>query len=189
MMRTLVLVLMLILLTFSMANAASVRLDFNNDSAEGAFAAPLADDDLGKVILGGRFLYNDDEDTRLGTINLDFVGEPGNVPGLLIGAGFFVDYGKTHKSFDTMNIGLGVQAQYAPVEMQGVGLGAHFALAPKVFSFRDSEGLYEAGAKVFYTITPKVQIYLGYQYIRGKFDNGPKQTFDRDLRLGIEAFF
>lgn len=189
MMRSFLLTLMLLLLSFSLASAASVRLDFNNDSAEAAIAAPLADDDLGQVILGGRFLYNDHERTHLGFLHLDFVGEPGNVPGLNLGAGFFVSYGDTHKYYDTMNIGLGVQAKYAPAELKGLGLGAHLNVAPKVFSFRDSDGFYDVGGKVYYAITPKVQIYVGYQHIRGKFDNGPKQTFDRDLRLGIEAYF
>jgi len=189
MLRQLVLTLTLTLLTLGTAGAASLRLDFNNDSAEAGFAAPLADDDLGQVKLGGRFLYNDDERTRLGILSLDFIGEPGNVPGLTLGAGFFGSYGETHKYLDTLNVGIGVQAQYAPAELQGLGFAAHYALAPKVFSFRDSEGLYEWNGKVFYSITPKVQVYLTYQQMRGKFEYVRKQYFDRDLRLGIEAFF
>jgi len=190
MMRQLVLTLMVLMLVATTAGAASLRLEFNDESAEAGFSAPLSDDTLGQVVLGGRYIYNEDEHTtRLGTISLDFIGEPGNVPGLTIGAGFFGSYGETHRVFDTLNVGLGAQLKYAPAELQGLGFSGHAALAPKVFSFRDSEGLYEWNARIFYSITPKVQIYGGYQLMRGRFENAPKQYFDRDFRAGIEAFF
>jgi len=190
MLRHLTLTLMLLLLIVSTAGAASLRLEFNDESAEAGFSAPLADDNLGKVVLGGRFIYNEDENTtRLGTLSLDFTGETGNVPGLTFGAGFFGSYGKTHQIFNTLNVGLGAMARYAPAELQGLGFSGHVALAPKIFSFKDSEGIYEWNAKVFYSLTPKVQIYGGYQFMRGRFENGSKLYFDRDFRAGLEAFF
>ena len=67
--------------------SSSFDLSFNDTSAQAQLAFPLRSDDYGTMQLEGRALYNDQEDTRLGSAGLVFVGEPGNIPGLSLGVG------------------------------------------------------------------------------------------------------
>ena len=188
-MRTLILAVLILLSTTSIALAGSAGLDFNNDSAEGRLSLPLSEDDYGTTLFNARFLYNSEERTNLGSVAVAFYGEPGNLPGLTLGAGFIGYFGRTQKMYDTLNVGLEGEAEYMPAALRGFGFGAQFAFAPKVFSFMDSDGLMEMSGRVFYAVTPKVHLYLNYQYIVGDFKNAKDVKLDRDLRFGIRAFF
>ena len=55
------------------ANATMMALDFNDDSAEVRLDYPLSGDDYGRAVFGGRFLYNDDEETEMLGVELKFV--------------------------------------------------------------------------------------------------------------------
>ena len=68
------------------ANATMMALDFNDDSAEVRFDAVLTGDDYGRSIHGGRYLYNDDEESEMIGVELKFTGDPGAIPGLEVGA-------------------------------------------------------------------------------------------------------
>ena len=186
--RTLILSVLLVLLTTSVAMAGSLGLDFNNDSAEGSVSFTMNEDEYGKVLFNGRYLYNSAEDTNLGSTAINFYGKPGNIPGLTIGAGFIGYVGKSHKS-DTLNVGLKGEAEYMPAQLAGVGFGAKVAFAPKVFSFMDSEGLLEYSGQVFYAVTPKIHVYVVYQGIDGETDMNNDIKIDRDLRFGLRGFF
>ena len=63
--RTLILYVLFMLLTTGVAMAGSIGLDFNNDSAEGRVSFTLNEDEFGKVLFNGRYLYNSDEDTNI----------------------------------------------------------------------------------------------------------------------------
>jgi hypothetical protein len=190
-MRTLFLVSVILLFTstLALAEAGSVGLDFNNDSAQGYVSLSLVEDDYGKVHFNGRYLYNSDEDTNLGSGGLVFYGKPGNVPGLTVGAGFIGYYGKSQKVYDTLNVGLTGEVEYMPAELAGVGFGAKLAYSPKVFSFRDSDGLFEYSSQAFYAVTPKIHVFIQYQGIEGNRDVGSDIKLDRDLRVGLRGYF
>jgi hypothetical protein len=188
--RTVILTILFMFLTtgVAMAGNGSIGLDFNNDSAEGRVSFSLTEDEYGKVLFNGRYLYNSDEDTNLGSAAICFYGEPGNIPGLTIGAGFIGYVGKSHKN-DTLNIGLKGEIEYMPAQLAGIGFGAKVGYAPKVFSFRDSDGLIEYSSQVFYAVTPKIHVYLNYQHIDGDTDTNQSIKIDRDLRFGLRGFF
>ena len=188
-MRTIILAIVLLLLTTSLAMAGTFGLDFNDNSAEGRLSMPLNEDDYGTTMINGRYLYNGDEQTNLGSVAIAFYGEPGNIPGLTLGAGFVGYIGKTHRAYENLNVALGGEAEYMPEALRGVGFGAKLAIAPKVFSFVDSEGLIEWSARIFYAVTPKVHLYLNYQRIEGDYKSVNNVTLDSDLRFGIRAFF
>ena len=187
--RTLILSILFMLLTSGVSMAGSIGLDFNDDSAEGSVSFTLTEDEYGKVLFNGRYLYNSDEDTNLGSVDLSFYGEPGNIPGLTFGAGFIGYVGKSQKVYDTLNIGLKGEVEYMPAQLAGVGFGAKVAYAPKVFSFMDSDGLLEYSGQVFYAVTPKIHVYIDYQRIEGETDTNSDIKIDRDLRFGLRGFF
>lgn len=171
------------------AGATSFDLAFNNDSAQVEVIQPLLVDELGSSQVGGRFLYNDDEETKLGSVGLEFVGEPGNIPGLVFGVGAQGYGGSTDQGQDILAAAIGFSVQFAPPPLNGVVFGGKIYFAPKIFSGLDCEGMLETALQVGYKVTPKVLIYLGYQNIRADFERRDTWTIDDDLRLGFKAHF
>lgn len=172
------------------ANATMMALDFNDDSAEVRLDYPLSGDDYGRAVFGGRFLYNDDEETEMLGVELKFMGDPGAVPGLEVGAGFIGYYGESHDVFDFGNVGVGLMGNYAPATLQGLGFSARLVYSPSIFSWEDSDGMIEYNVRVNYAITPKVKVYVGYQSIEAEVDGTSQDVdIDEDARVGLQVHF
>jgi len=172
------------------AGAASVDLGFNDESFQLGYETSVTADDYGASLLNVRFLYNGDEETRLGSVGLDFVGEPGNISGLKVGAGAKVYAGRSDSSVDFANLGVGLRLDYTLPQLQGLGVAGRLNYAPKVFSFRDSERLLETEVRLTYAVMPKVKLFLGYQNIRLDVeDRSGQMTIDDGLRIGFVGTF
>ena len=186
--------LLITLLLFSLlpagAAATTIGLDFNDDSAEFRLDLPLRQDHYGRAVFGARFLYNEDEDTEMIGAELKFLGDPGAVPGLEVGAGFIGYYGEAHETFDFGNVGVGLLANYAPATLRGLGLSTRVVYSPDIFSWQDSDGLLEFNLRAGYAITPLVKVYVGYQGIEGEVDGIDRDVdIDEDVRVGLEVRF
>lgn len=74
------------------ANAGAVSLDMslNDDSLQAEVFIPVTEDAYGTTLLGVRGLYNDDDETKLVSGEVDFLGKPGDIPGLTAGVGMMV---------------------------------------------------------------------------------------------------
>lgn len=180
----------IVISTASPASADSVDVGFNDDSFQLIYEKGLSQDEYGTSLLNGRFLYNGDEETKLGSIGLDFVGQPGNISGLDLGAGAKFYAGNSDPDIDFMNLAIGLRGDYTLPHMRGVGLSARLNYAPKVFSFRDSERLLESRLRVTYAMLPKVRLYLGYQHIRLDVeDRSGHATIDDSVRIGFIGSF
>jgi hypothetical protein len=172
------------------AQATTMALDFNDDSAEVRFDMKLTGDDYGQSIVGGRYLYNDDEETEMISAELKFVGDPGAVPGLEVGAGFIGYIGESHNSFDFSNVGVGLMADFAPGNLQGLGFSGRLVYSPDIFSWQDSDGMFEYNIRVSYAITPKVKVYVGHQGIEADVDGSNLEVdIDDDTRVGLQVKF
>ncbi|HKK02028.1 MAG TPA: YfaZ family outer membrane protein [Desulfuromonadales bacterium] len=169
--------------------AASLGVEFNDSSAQIRYAQPLTQDEYGTAQVNARFLYNDNNDATIGSAGLMFLGEPGNVPGLRLGIGAQVYGGRGAHSQDILSLGVGGTAVYAPPRFGGIGIAADLYYAPRVFSLLDAKRLFEGGARVQYAITPKAEVYLGYQYLRADFGHESHQNLDKALRVGFNAHF
>ncbi len=183
---------LILIFCFSAMTAAADTADigFNDQSFQFIYERAISADEYGTSLMNGRFLYNDDKDTRLGSFGLDFIGEPGNVPGLSLGAGAKAYAGSTHSDVDFANLAIGVRADYLLPQLQGLGVAGRFFYAPKVFSFRDSERLLEAEARLTYMVLPKVKVYLGYQNTRFDVeDRSGHTTADDSFRIGFVGSF
>ena len=184
------LICLVLVSTAAVASADSVDIGFNDESFQFIYEKGLSQDDYGTSLFNGRFLYNGDEETKLGSIGLDFVGQPGNISGLGLGAGAKVYAGNSDPDIDFVNLGIGLRADYTVPQLQGVGLSGRLNYAPKVFSFRDSERLVESRVRVTYAMLPKVKLYLGYQHIRLDVeDRSGHSTIDDSVRIGFIGSF
>ncbi len=176
--------------TAATASADTVDIGFNDESFQLVYEKGLSQDDYGTTLFNGRFLYNGDEETKLGSLGLDFVGRPGNIAGLGLGAGAKVYVGKTDPDIDFINLGIGLLGDYVFPQLQGLGISARLTYAPKVFSFRDSERLLESEVRLTYAVLPKVRLYLGYQHIRLDVeDRRGHSTIDDSIRIGFVGSF
>jgi len=180
---------LLILLVAGTAQATTFDLAFNNESAQVELGQPIIVDELGASEVGARFLYNDAEETRLGSLGLLFTGEPGNVPGLKLGIGAQGYLGSTDRDQDLLAAAVGGTVRYAPPALGGVAMLGKLYFAPRIFSGLDCEQLWETEVRAGYNLTPRVQVHLGYQAIRSEFDSYDTWTIDDAIRLGFQASF
>jgi hypothetical protein len=177
------------LLAAAPAQATSVEFGLNDTSAQLRLTQPLRSDELGQTLLQARALYSDQEETKLGSLALEFAGEPGNVPGFEVGVGAGGVFGKAHRGQDFVNLALGLRADYAPPVLGGLGFGGRLGVAPELLSFADSERFWEASGQIRYALTPKARVFVEYQNLRNRFEHRGTWTIDDALRVGFEARF
>ena len=173
------------------AGAASVDLSLNDDSVQVQAFLPITQDAYGTTQVGIRGLYNDDHDTKLVSGEIDFIGKPGDIPGLTAGVGMIVWGGEAYSrpSADIFSVGLGAKVGFAPPQLMGIGIDGKFFYGPKILSGGDSERVFESGLRLSYAIIPKARLFVEYQKIHVDFDGGGDGDIDDDLRIGFEAKF
>ncbi len=188
-MRKAAAILCLALVAATSAWGDSLDLAFNDESAQLRYDLLVNQDYYGKSLLKARFLYNDDEETRLGSLGFAFVGEPGNIPGLELGVGVDLDGGRTDPGEDILALAVGALFAYAPPSLGGLGLSARGYYAPRIFSLLDVERLVESEVRLGFAITPKISLHVGYQNIRADVEDHGWWTIDEGVRAGFTAQF
>lgn len=173
------------------ASAAAVDIDLNDFSVQGHFVQAITQDNYGTSQLDVRALYNDHKETTLASAGVDFLGKPGNVPGLDVGVGGMALVGQAGDSpfeQDLLVVAIGARANFVPPALMGVGFAARLAYGPKILCFADAERLLEVSGRVNYAITPKVKLFAEYQNIHLNVDGG-SGDIDDGVRVGFEARF
>lgn len=170
--------------------AASLDLSLNDDSIQAQVFLPMTQDAYGTTQVGIRGLYNDDHDTKLLSGEVDFLGKPGDIPGLTAGVGMIVWGGEAGSGgeFDLLSVGIGAKVGFAPPQLMGVGIDGKFFYGPEILTTGDSERVFESALRVSYAILPKVRCFVEYQKIHVDFEYGDG-NIDDDLRIGFEAKF
>jgi len=171
------------------AGATSIDVGVNDFSLQLQLAEPLRANEYGTVQLEGRILYNNKEETRLGSVGMMFEGEPGNVPGLVLGVGGHLYGGRTDDRQDLMVFGLGGLVTFAPPVLGGLGIGGKLYYAPQILSGLDADRLLETGLRISYAATPMVRLYAEYQNLRADFEKRGNWSIDEGVRLGFAANF
>ncbi|MEJ2690746.1 MAG: YfaZ family outer membrane protein [Deltaproteobacteria bacterium] len=192
-MRKLIAALFLVALGAVQAQAAgTIDLDLNDESVQARFTVPLVLYDQGSSEFNGRVLYNDDEDLTLGSMGLDFLGQPAQVPGLTLGVGAEVLGGEKEdpvKDQNFLSLAAGARLSYNPPVLSALGFHAHIFYAPKVLSFLDTNRVRETAVRVSYTIIPQADIFLEYQNVHMDFEDIGDHTVDDELRIGFLGRF
>lgn len=173
------------------AGAASLDMSLNDDSLQAQVFLPVTQDAYGTTLVGVRGLYNDDHNTKLLSGEVDFLGKPGDVPGLTAGVGMIVWGGEAGSGdgVDIFSIGIGAKAGFAPPQLMGVGIDGKFFYGPKILAGGDSERVFESALRVSYAVIPKARCFVEYQKIHVDIDGGGDGNIDDDLRIGFEAKF
>lgn len=183
----------LVLFYGTLAGATSLDVALNDDSVQAQLFLPITEDAYGTSQFGIRGLYDDDDYiTRLLSAEFDFIGSPGEVPGLTAGVGVIGWYGELEtgsNDFDIQTLGVGARLGFAPPQLMGLGFDGKFFFGPKVLSGGDVERLYEGSGRVSYAFIPKAKVYVEYQQIHVDAENGGDTNIDSDVRVGFEAKF
>ena len=173
------------------AGAVSLDMSLNDDSLQAQVFVPVTQDAYGTTQVGVRGLYNDDNDTKLLSGEVDFLGKPGDIPGLTAGVGMILWGGEAYSrpSADILSVGIGVRVGVAPPQLMGVGIDGKFFYGPKILTGGDSDRVFESAVRVSYAIIPKARCFVEYQNIHVDFEGGGDDNIDNDLRIGFEAKF
>jgi len=182
-------VLTAVLLTAVGAQADSLSFSFNDSSAQLRYSYLLNSDYSGTSLLQFRGLYNDDQNTALGSAGVEFSGSPGDIPGLTIGVGADAYLGTSDPDETLGALGVAGSVGFAPPILRGVSLNARVAYAPNILSVADLDRLLEASFNVGYAITPRVKLFAEYQTIRADFDDRDSTSIDKDFRIGFAGTF
>lgn len=188
-MKKILILVALLSLVAVQAEASSLGLELNDNSVQAEFSTPLHTDRYGTSLLDARLLYNDHKDTTLGSAGFDFIGSPGNVPGLDLGVGARIYGGQAAHSQNILSLGVGGNVSYAPPVLGGVGVSGKLYYVPHILSVLDADRMLETGVRVSYALTPKVKVYVGYQYIHADFDKAASHALDDSVRVGFKAYF
>lgn len=179
-----------VLFSLTAVNAWSTdfSLLLNDESAQAVVSQPLVSNEFGETAFKGRLLYGDDKDTLLGSAAVGVRGEPNYIDGLKIGADIIGNWGRSDKK-DVLNVGLGILANYQPLQLQGLGAYGRIHYSPKLLSFLDSEWMLETAVGVYYTFTPLASFVIEYQNIEVDFDKKNTTRIDDSVRLGLQFYF
>ena len=176
----------------ALAAGSAVELNLNNESAQARFETIINQDDFGTSKLNFRGLYNDDNNLNLWLASggLSFLGTPEQVPGLELGLiveGSLSDSDVNDTDFAAL--GVGATASYLPPVLDGFGFSGRIIYSPKIFTFREAEGMTEFSLRASYNITPKIDVHLEYQKIEVDYDRFGDTDIDDDVRIGFKAHF
>ena len=173
------------------AGAASLDLSLNDDSVQAQAFFPITQDAYGTTQVGVRGLYNDDHNTKLASGEIDFIGKPGDIPGLTAGVGLIVWGGEAGRrgDVDIFSVGLGAKVGFAPPQLMGIGIDGKFFYGPKILTGGDVDRVFESGLRLSYAIIPKARLFVEYQKIHVDLDVGGDGDIDDDVRIGFEAKF
>jgi opacity protein-like surface antigen len=174
------------------AQASTFDLSLNDDSVQARLSGTMVQDQNGSASLTARALYNDKKDSILGSVGMEFEGQLPQAPGFFVGFGAELSGGRLKAEPENLDIfafspaaKLGFQSPGLP----GLSFTARVAYAPRILAFADLERMFEAGLRTSYAITPGIDLYVEYQYIRCKFEDLGSGTIDEAVRLGFMARF
>lgn len=182
-------ILALVLLAATSAAAAGwFEISLNGDAFDLGGGAHLGDDPDGRLALGGRFLYNEDHDTKLGCFLGAFASEPPSVEGFEFAVGGEALVGKGEDR-DVAALALGVEATWAPPRLKGLFFGARLFYAPGVFSWGDSDGVTDWSARVGFRVTKKIDVFAQYQRVEADLDTRGDTELDGGVLVGFGGRF
>ncbi|MGL4476352.1 MAG: YfaZ family outer membrane protein [Shewanella sp.] len=161
------------------ASAAEFNLGLNDDVVAAELIAPIAKN----ANAGINYIYGDDEGYLLQATT--HVTHDAGVHHMEFGLQYSQLWSLTSPDGNMLAIG----GRYA-VDL-GSKLSWHAAgyYTPSVLAFGKLDGHYEADTKVQYDLTPQLGFYVGYRYMRFKYERVADNTFDSSFYLGMKVRF
>lgn len=160
-----------------------------NDNAFDIWAGfNLGKNEEAQTIIGGRYLYVDDEDSSIPAFFLGFSSKPAANDEIEFVLGTQVFFGSSDNQ-DTEGVALGGSASWTPSKWKGVFVGGRIYWAPGVFCFGDTDGMTEWAIQAGYKFNPKMRIFLEYSDFSVDVENFGSVSVDSGVKVGFGAKF
>jgi len=177
-----------LLLLSAGASAASLDISINSDVARlgGAF-------NLNKDLQLDGFVLHHQDRGDVGAIGLHQVGFASSgrqpVEAGLGGKWVFTDAETRFGGGSGSSLALGAFGRWKIPDVNRLGIGGEVYLAPSVLSFSDQEGYREGSLYVSYDLLKTAWVYIGYRYIKAKYEDRRDVEFDDEFNLGFRLNF
>jgi hypothetical protein len=188
--RTAPLVLATLLLAGS-THAGFVDLSLNGDTVDLWGGAHVGRDEEARFLIGGRFLYSDDDETdaSVPAVLAAFSGRPSANPAIEFHLGLQGLFGEALDQ-DVSGIAVGGAGTWTPPSWKGAFVGARAFFAPSVMSFGDTDRILEWAIIGGYAITTKIRVFVEYTELTVDLeDGGDVDVRDDDVTGGIGVRF
>ena len=170
------------------ASAGWFELGLSSDSVQVSAGAHLGNDPETQFAFGGRGLFYDDADTKVGAVVGRFEGQASAVPSLRFGIGVDAFLGKSWDR-DVGAAVIGLEGSFAPESWRGGFVGARLGYAPGFMTWSDTERLFEWSLRGGYRFNPKVAVFVEYQRVEADFDDLDNRDLDDSVRVGFGGRF
>jgi len=164
-----------------------LALDNNAFDLRGGFH--FGKDETAQFLLGGRYLYADDENTSVGSVIAAWAGKPAASDEVDFTLGFQGYFGSTSDDVSVEGIGIGGEANWAPDNWKGAFVGGRAYYTPSVFAMGDTDSILEWGVRAGYRFNPKMQIFLDYAAVTADVEAADSVDLDKGLKLGFGVRF
>jgi hypothetical protein len=179
--------LMLALLLCSNAYAGEIDFSFNGDALRGLYIHDFKNNNL-RSDFG--LLYNQDNGW-VANVSLYLAGlaSDGANP-LEAGLGGRTGYVDGDQSGQSgIPIAVGGFIKYTFPRLNRLNIRGEAWIAPEILSTGDLTEYQDYTVRVGYNVLKQADIYLGYRYVQGKFDNDTKVDFDDGAIIGFSIRF
>ncbi|MEJ2467791.1 MAG: YfaZ family outer membrane protein [Campylobacterales bacterium] len=172
------------LLAASTAQAVSLDLNGNDDTARGTVAAYVTPE----VVVDGSVLYYDESDKSdeppesgaLAHLGANYVYK--NLHFGLRGTYTSID------KYDLLSFGVGLNARFGLMERLFFDLGGYYA--PEFTSAMDSDGYAEVNARLSFNIIDPIDLYVGSRYIDVVIEDADDRLkLDNNAYLGLKIYY
>lgn len=182
------LVATLLLLVPLVAQAASLSFGVSNNMAQAAYAARLTDSGLYFNVQG---LHNTDHGDVFGAgVDLVSNANPGGSP---VTAGIGLKGLWLNPNYHNVGSGevlaVGGHVNFNFPAYNRVGVSGSLYYAPKVISFGNARRYLGLLARVHYRVLRNASVYVGWNYVTGKFRGTDNLIIDNGLNVGIAMRF
>lgn len=165
--------------------AGSFDVNLSEETARVIFGTSLGSLHKGNEAEFG-YLFNED-DQSIAHVGLMFAGENWSSAGtfeIALGARLlYVDA----DPFDVGALALGGRVRFSPIQRFGLGVEGFYA--PNVTTSMDGERYSEASFRADYQVLPQGYIYVGYRWIRVRFEDVGSTNLDEDINAGMRFVF
>lgn len=191
-MRRILCLLVTLIASIETVHADMFNVQLSNDSGRFLYATEIFGGQYGPVDFEAGIYFNEDDDSlvHLGLlVRNDTLDNP-----LVISVGtrvYYADAGN-HPNQTPAKIGamtIGGELLFIPDNLGGLGFGIHYFVAPSIVAFLDADDFTEYGARLDYALTEQASVYIGYQRIETKLNNGTDLRIDSSTYFGIGMRF
>ena len=184
----LILAAAVLVLSIGASQAGFFDLSVNDNAFDIWAGFNLGKNEEAQTVIGGRYLYVDDDDSSIPAFLFGFSSKPDGNEDVSFLLGAQAIFGES-KNQDMEGVALGGSATWAPSKWKGVFVGGRIFWAPGVFCFGDTDGLTEWEVQGGYFFNPKMRIFLEYSNFSADVNNYGSVTVDSGTKLGFGAKF